>query len=737
MRLGIYRIAYAAMNFRDALLATKTIPIEPQFSYKGSYIGYEFSGYDENGNRVMGLSNGSAFASSVISTPRFIWQVPPIWTLEQAATVPMVYITVLYAFHIRGRIAPGQSVLIHAGTGGVGQAAISVALAHGCEVFTTVGTPEKRDFIKKHFPTIPDDHIGNSRDTSFEAQFMEVTHGRGVNVVLNSLAEDKLMATVRCLAVNGKFLDIGIYDAYKNTPLGMRPFLKNIEFHGIELYHMQQEISFENQFSKLMNDGIESGAVRPLPSHVFERDQIQEAFQFMANAKQMGKILIKVRDEIKPAEPLNIPAIGRCYFSRDKTYVIVGGLGGLGLEVANWMVERGARHLILTSRSGIRDGYQSLCLRKWGLQGVRVETPIIDLGDKEAADSFLKELAAKQKVGGIFNSALVLHDALFPNQTFETFQEACVPKSKLTANLDVSSRKYCPDLDYFVVFSSAACGRGSSGQANYGWANSVTERICENRMADGLHGLAIQWGVIGQVGFVQERFLENTDGSEVLFGTLPQTVESCLEVLDTALQQNFPVVSSAVVAGKGVKKSEAGELLARLMNMFGVKDVESLSPSKKLSELGMDSLVALELGQTLKRDYDLHLSKTSLRSLTINDLKSIELGTFTVGGKGKRRNTDIGINTTFKLHDECLVKLKSCDDSMQTVFIVHGIGGSAELFKPLAAKLDANVYGFQFREYPGEISIPALAESYIAVSLTSSNAYEASAAFQLLILNGL
>ena len=131
----LYNIAYAAMNFRDVLLATTTIPIEPHFSYKSSYMGFEFSGYDEKGKRVMGLAHGKALASSVVVTPRFVWDVPASWTLEQAATVPVVYGTVLYAFHTRGHLAPGQSVLIHAGTGGVGQAAISIALTQDLIVF--------------------------------------------------------------------------------------------------------------------------------------------------------------------------------------------------------------------------------------------------------------------------------------------------------------------------------------------------------------------------------------------------------------------------------------------------------------------------------------------------------------------------------------------------------------------------------------------------------------------------
>ena len=164
-----------AMNFRDVLLATTTIPLEAHFSYKSSYMGFEFSGFDEKRKRVMGITHGKGLASSAITDPRFVWPVPDSWTLKQAATVPVVYATVLYAFHYRGRIKPGKTVLIHAVTGGVGQAAISTALNHGCNVLTTVGTPDKRELIKKLFPQIKDEQIGNSRDTSFEAQFMELT----------------------------------------------------------------------------------------------------------------------------------------------------------------------------------------------------------------------------------------------------------------------------------------------------------------------------------------------------------------------------------------------------------------------------------------------------------------------------------------------------------------------------------------------------------------------------------
>ena len=226
-------------------------------------------------------------------------------------------------------------------------------------IFTTVGTEEKKLFIQKRFPQIPQDHIGNSRDTSFEEQILEATGGHGVDMVLNSLSGEKLLAGIRCLANHGKFLDIGVYDAINNMPVGMRPFLKNIEFigAGADSILTGTEAS-KRKLHKMMEEGIASGVVEPLPRHVFKQNQLAEAFRFMASGKHIGKVVFKLRNEIEQQHAFPVPASPRTYFSRDKTYIIIGGLGGMGLELANWMIERGARHLILASRSGVNNGYQ-------------------------------------------------------------------------------------------------------------------------------------------------------------------------------------------------------------------------------------------------------------------------------------------------------------------------------------------------------------------------------------------
>lgn len=205
--------------------------------------------------------------------------------------MPCVYSTVYYALYICGKMKKGNKVLIHSGTGGIGQAAINLALHEGCEVFTTVGTSDKRDFIKRLFPTILDEHIGNSRDTSFEQMIMWQTHGRGVDIVLNSLAEEKLIASVRCLARNGRFLEIGKVDMVSNNTLSISAFQKGISFYGIQLdnmYHCTHK--YKLLLSNMVSNGLKNGAIKPIQAKIFPKSEIEAAFRYMASGKHMGKV---------------------------------------------------------------------------------------------------------------------------------------------------------------------------------------------------------------------------------------------------------------------------------------------------------------------------------------------------------------------------------------------------------------------------------------------------------------
>lgn len=717
-------VYYAPLNFRDIMLATGKLPpdaLPGDLAGQDCILGLEFSGRDTKGRRVMGMVAARSLATTVVADPGFLWEVPEKWSLEEAATIPVVYGTSYYALVVRGRMKPGETVLIHAGTGGVGQASIAIALHMGCKVFTTVGSKEKREFLKKTFPVLTDDNIGNSRDTSFEQLILAQTNGRGVDLVLNSLAAHQLQASVRCLAPGGRFLEIGKVDLSNNSPLGMGVFLKNTTFHGILLDALfDSDSPQKKEVFDLVTQGIANGAVRPLPKTVFNENQVEQAFRFMASGKHIGKVLLKIREEesrkAQKPTPKIVNAIPRTYMNPDKSYVLVGGLGGFGLELANWLTLRGATKLVLTSRSGIKTGYQSLCIRRWRELGVKVLVSTADATTEKGARRLLEEANELGPIGGIFNLAVVLRDAMIENQTEADFKTVCKPKVDGSKQLDAASRVLAPHLDYFVNFSSVSCGRGNAGQSNYGLANSAMERICEARQAAGLPGVAIQWGAIGDVGLI----LETMGGNDTeVGGTLPQRMSSCLTTMDTFLQQPNAVVASMVLAEK--RKGTAGgstvSLTDAVANILGIKDASNVTPSATLADLGMDSLMGAEIKQTLERNYDLVLSAQEIRALTFGRL--VELGSG--GGAAPAASTDATDSNlvkfdpaTYLIPKQNVIEMasKSNDKNKTPIFMVHPIEGNVDALKLLAANIEAPVYGVQCTADTPLTSIPDLAKYY-------------------------
>ncbi|XP_039309287.1 fatty acid synthase [Solenopsis invicta] len=627
-------VYYAPINVRDIMLASDKLPpdvLPRNVATKECVLGHEFSGRDAEGRRVMGIVEAKGIATTVVADLDFLWDVPDRWTLKEAATIPIAYATSYYALFIRGRLKAGESVLIHAANCGVGEAAIAIALHAGCIVFTTVDSLEKREYLKKIFPQLNDRHIGNSRDTSFE-QFIRVeTRGRGVDVVLNSLGEEKLQASIRCLAYYGRFLEAGKFNLSNDNRIEMSMFSNNTSFHDILLDTLfgenvgEKDRAIKKKLVKLVSEGIKNGAVRPLQSTVFLEQQLEQGFRFKVTGNYFGKVLLKIRDEeprkqILPT-PKAVAAIPRTYMNPEKSYILVGGLGGFGLELADWMISRGAKFIVLVSRSGIRTGYQAFCVRRWRENGVKIIIFTEDVTTTSGAQCLIQESNRLAPVGGVFNLAVVIRDALIENLEEADFKAVISPKVNITRNLDAISRKLCLSLDYFVVFSSWSSGRGSIGQTNYAFANSTMERMMEERQSNGLPGLAIQWGAIRDVGLVMEMM----GGNDVeVSGTIPQHISSCLATMDIFLQEPHPVLASTVFAKK--YKSDDGnkaDLVATVANVVGIKDIDSINPNITLGDLGLDSLMDMEIKQTLEKNYDIVLSTQEIRSLTISKLRKI------------------------------------------------------------------------------------------------------------------
>lgn len=723
----LFHVYYAPLNFRDVMLATGKLPpdaLPGNLANQDCILGLEFSGRNSKGERVMAMVPARGLATTVVADSGFSWIVPSKWTLEEASTIPVAYATSYYALFVRGGLKRGESVLIHAGSGGVGQASISIALHTGCTVFTTVGTPEKRQFLKDMFPQLTDRNIGNSRDTSFEQLIMNETNGRGVDVVLNSLAEEKLQASIRCLAEGGRFLEIGKYDLSNDAPLGMSLFLKNTAFHGILLDAICEIDGPERkEVVRLVKEGMANGAVRPLPATVFSEQQIEQSFRFMATGKHIGKVVLKIREEEKekvvphPA-PKIVAAIPRTYMNPNKSYILVGGLGGFGAELAEWMINRGAKNLVLTSRSGIRNGFQSLCVRRWRESGVNVSISTVDATTMAGTKKLIEDSSKIAPVGGIFNLAAVLVDNVLENLDEKDFDKVAAPKVAATKCLDAVSRKLCSLLDYFVVFSSVSCGRGNIGQTNYGLANSAMERIIEQRQANGLPGLAIQWGAIGDVGLILDSVGGGNDTE--IGGTMPQRIGSCLETMDVFLQQPHPVLASMCVADqrKGQDTSNRVSIVQAVANILGIKKLESINYTVTLADLGMDSLMGTEIKQTLERNYDLVLSAQDIRNLSFDKLRSFESGAVDVADETQGEDEDEShflyhADSTDIIPVESIVQLKTKGSKGTPLFFVHAIEGLIDPVKGVASELSRPAWGFQCVQDTPLETMGKLADFYI------------------------
>jgi fatty acid synthase, animal type len=284
-------------------------------------------------------------------------------------------------------------------------------------------------------------------------------------------------------------------------------------------------------------------------------------------------------------------------------------------------------------------------------------------------------------VGGIFNLAVALRDGIFENQDTKMFAESLAPKAGATEFLDELSQSLCPSLQYFVIFSSVSCGRGNAGQSNYGLGNSVMERIMERRHKLGLPAKAIQWGAIGDVGLLADLQENNMDME--ISGTLPQRITNCLEVLDTLLFVDEPVVASMVVAEKRFDDIKKGNIIDAVLNIMSIRDRKAVSMDASLSRLGMDSLMGVEIQQVLERDYDLVLSSQEMRSLTLSQLeKRVNSKDSSSSGADREISEDVAfLITSFgdeSTSDKTILKLESAyEGSGKKVLIVPGFEGMA------------------------------------------------------------
>ncbi|CAG2109550.1 unnamed protein product [Medioppia subpectinata] len=709
----------SGLTFHDVMVATGRIPSGSQLLFTDCLIGCEFAGRRvDTGQRVMGFEMSRCFATSINAAEHLMTHIPEHWSMDEAVSVLSTHSTAWYALIERANLKKNESILIHSGAGGVGQSAIIICQYYNCDIYVTVGTEEKKQFLMNEY-NIPEKKIFSSRDVTFKYKIKELTDGRGVDIVLNSLAGDLLEASYACVANRGRFLELGKYDLIQNKKLGMFDFLRDVAFIGVAVdICFVETTDFAINFFEWMHRNSGTGCVRPINTTVFRATEAEKAFRYMTTGKHIGKIVIKIRDEecdrnrlpndLKPA--INLLTTYKTYFNPNKMYVITGGLGGFGLELVHWMSYMGAKKFALTSRTGITTDYQKFIINRlleFGEQykvfGIKIMISTADCQTLEGATQLIEETAAFGPIGGIFHLALVLNDCLIENQTEDKFCESIDTKHKIFANLDQLSRQLDYKLDYFVVFSSITCGKGNAGQSNYAFGNSMCERICEERRRDGLHGLAVQYGPVGDVGVFAD-----SDQQMLSFTTIQtQRINSCCDVLDKLLAIKQPIVTSYVRA-KHSKQSgtKSKRIVKELWRALGI-DPDTTPEHLTLGEIGIESMFAVELQQELYREYNVKLSINHIKSITVKMLKDYERGSeeqirkHLDEVKAARQSL---LRYKFVIPNETHVRLNAVRNGRRAVYLMPTLQADFTLFETIAKKLDRPVIGLNWTRDVSQLS---------------------------------
>jgi NADPH:quinone reductase-like Zn-dependent oxidoreductase/acyl carrier protein/short-subunit dehydrogenase len=497
------------LNFRDVMYALGLLSDEAiENGFSGPTLGFEFAGVVRGkgalvegdfqpGDRVVGFGP-SSFANRLVTNANAVARIPEGMSFEAAATIPSTFFTVYYAVHHLARLEPGEKILIHGAAGGVGIAAIQIAKWCGAEIYATAGSDEKRDFLRLMGVA----HIFDSRSLAYADDILAITDGRGVDVVLNSLAGEAINRNLRVLKPFGRFLELGKRDFYQNTKIGLRPFRNNISYFGIDADQLMSERPqlTRRLFGEMM-ELFRDGVLSPLPYRAFDANEVVEAFRYMQQARQIGKIVVTYRTPIQRVVTTSVVQAPELALAANASYLVTGGLSGFGLRSAQWLVEKGARHLVLLGRRGAATQEAQPLLALWREQGVEVQALACDITDQAQLASVMARIdASGQPLRGVVHAATVFDDGLIRNLTREQLQRVLEPKAKgaqylheLTAHLP---------LDFFVLFSSATTLFGNPGQANYVAANHWLEALARHRLALGLPATSVLWGAIDDAGFL-------------------------------------------------------------------------------------------------------------------------------------------------------------------------------------------------------------------------------------------
>ncbi|MDB5395240.1 MAG: putative fatty acid synthase transrane protein [Rhodospirillales bacterium] len=656
-------IEASGLNFRDIMLATGLLDDDVlDDGLAGAVFGFECAGHVvavgsdvadlKLGDAVMGFGKQS-FATHTTADARVFTALPGGLPVEAAATVPVAFLTAWYSLIHLAQLQPGEWVLIHGAAGGVGLAAMQIARSRGARIAATVSSPDKRALVE----LFGAEKVYNSRSLAF-LDAIRADIG-GVDVVLNSLAGEAMLASVKCLKPFGRFVEMGKRDYVLNTAMGLRPFRRNLTYFGVDLDQLlAANLPLANRLMGDLVRHFESGEFSPLPYRAFDWYEAGEAFQLMQAAGHVGKLIVR-----PAAEPVATSLALNSFQPGPGVHLVVGGAGGFGFETAAWLAEKGAEAVVVASRRGIIEPHLEARAEAIRAAGTPLIVESLDVTDVAAVDALIAKLTRTfGRVAGIMHTAMVLDDGLIAGLEPARTRAVLAPKVEGAVNLDRATRG--ATLDYFVAFSSATTMVGNPGQATYVAANGYLQGLMRKRRAEGLAGLAVAWGAIADVG-VLARDPETAAKLERISGIAAMRAADALSHLDvlmarpsacpptvycatfrpgSALQGlkllGTPTLNQLFAAAEGVDSESVIDLSAQIA---GKNEVEAraavaalvalevarilrlsaaeIDVGRPLDELGMDSLMSLELRMSIENRFGVELPVVAISSgMNVNEL---------------------------------------------------------------------------------------------------------------------
>ena len=633
------------LNFRDVLNAMGLYPgTPPPFGSEcaGRVVAVgEGVEHVRVGDPVVAIAPDS-FRRFVSAPAAFVRPRPAHRPTVESVTAPIAYVTASFALEDVARIAPGERVLIHAAAGGVGLAAVHIARSAGAEIFATAGSGTKREYLR----SLGVRHVMDSRSTEFAGQIMESTGREGVHVVLNSLAGEAIPKSLAVLSAGGRFVELGKRGTWSAEEVaGLR---QDVRYEVIDWGATAQEDPdrIGRVFGSVM-DRVSRGELPTLPFRVFPAARIVDAFRHMNRGRHLGKVVVthppRRRNDPRDAVPIR----------PDATYLVTGGLGGLGLLTASWLVERGARQLVLVGRRE-PDAAAATAISKMESAGARVRSVSADVSDAGRMRALLRELVdGAPPLRGIVHSAGVLDDGVLLQQNWERFGRVLAPK--VAGAWILHEATLGAPLDFFVLYSSVASLFGSAGQSNHAAANAFLDSLAWERRALGVPSVSINWGAWAEVGAAARRGVgERADDTGI--GEIPPA--EGLEILGRLLNPERPQVGVAVVdwprflertgsdrlpfyrrlaQARGAADDKAADappvnwqeelaglpagnrlsllevrIAEKAVRVLGIDGGQPPDPRRPLQEMGLDSLMAVELRNALAQGSGRTLPSTLL-----------------------------------------------------------------------------------------------------------------------------